>query len=90
MFFWEGAGYGTKSMTVVMVVKVVWSLNWHMDMGVPDNGNSEYRGIRHTRRLFKMAANLHIMSYTYRHTTPISYLHRYIVSLTLCYKYLTL
>ena len=35
------------------------------------------------RNLFKMAANLHIMSYTYRHTTPI-------LSLTLCYKYHTL
>ena len=41
------------------------------------------------RRLFKMAANLHIMSYPYRHFTPIfskmaafSYLHRYALSLT--------
>ena len=39
------------------------------------------------QRLFKMAADLHITPYTYRHFTEISYLHRYIVSSTLCYKY---
>ena len=36
------------------------------------------------RRLFKMAANLRIMSYTYRHTAPIFPRWRlYVVSLTL-------
>ena len=33
--------------------------------------------------LFKIAANLHIMPYIYRHTAPFSYLHRYVLSLTL-------
>ena len=35
------------------------------------------------RRLLKMAPNLHIMSYTDRDTAPISYLHRYVLYLTL-------
>ena len=31
----------------------------------------------------KMVDNLHIMSYTYMHTAPFSYLHRYVLYLTL-------